>query len=129
MALTCRVEEPSTASKAEVTADFRHVRFPLKAVRNGEGEGAEDFPDGKSTFPVTLSQIPCSDSRDDATEVPESRAHRDESRCPTGPISRISLYFSLLAGNLGRRLVRTRLRRQPTFRILYSDSAEGNRSI
>jgi RHS repeat-associated protein len=28
-------------------------------------------------------------------------------------VSRISLYFSLLAGNLGRRLVRTGLRRQP----------------
>jgi pimeloyl-ACP methyl ester carboxylesterase len=57
-------------------------------------------------FPVRLLR----ETSAEEAGIPRQPSNADAARAR---VSQISLYFSLLAGNLGRRLVRDRLRRQP----------------
>jgi Malate synthase len=87
-----------------------YVPGPRTEVKR-EGKGAEGFPDLESVFPVPRSQIPCSECHGYSTKCSTWKAYVRENDCRSAPILRTSLYF--LAGNIGRRLVRDGLARQP----------------
>jgi hypothetical protein len=80
-----------------------------------------NFPVLANNFPVSPSEFPVRFLR----EIPKKTlGYRDilsSADAPTALISRISLYFSLLAGNLGRRPVRNGLRRQPASPVSMSN--------
>jgi hypothetical protein len=71
------------------------------------------FPVPKIAFPVFSPKIPCSDAQGVPSKALRFSAHFGNMDTATGQSSQISLYFSLLAGNLGRRLVCDGLCGQP----------------
>jgi hypothetical protein len=71
-----------------------------------------------SLFWVTVSlfsrpKFPVRSLRETRPKRPGIRRQLSNAGAAMAQVSQISLYFSLLAGNFGWRLVRTRLRRQP----------------
>src|ERR1700688_2533541 len=75
--------------------------------------GPNDFPVLGNRFPVFSPKIPCSIPQGNSAKeagIPRQLTNADAARAW---ISQISLYFSLIAGNLRQRPVRIGLRRQP----------------
>jgi hypothetical protein len=105
-------------SKADI--DRRNVvarigtRIALALRVRGRGHlEPNDFPVLGNSFPVFSPKIPCSMAQGNSAKeagIPRQLSAADTA---TALVSRISLYFSLLAGNLGRRPVRNGLCRQP----------------
>jgi hypothetical protein len=65
------------------------------------------------TFPVSSSEIPCSDAQGISSKALSFRLIKGRERIEWTDFRQISLYFSLLQGIWLRRLVRYGLRRQP----------------
>jgi hypothetical protein len=73
----------------------------------------QKIPDASNAFPVMSRKIPSSLYREFGCKALNSRANWSLKMPLGGQIPKNSLLFSLLAGTLVRRLVRTRLPRQP----------------
>jgi hypothetical protein len=105
------------ASKADI--DRRNVvariatRIALALRVRGRGHlEPNDFPVLGNSFPVFSPKIRCSIAQGNSAKESGIPRQLSAADAATALVSRISLYFSLLAGNLGRRLVRTGLPRQ-----------------
>src|SRR5690348_16886513 len=90
--------EKSVASERQpVTEDQNAAVRQSEPVQSGSetaaphhkskrGQKLKEFPELVSIFPVPPSQIPCSDSCGNPTEVPDGRGHRDENHRQPRPI-------------------------------------------
>jgi hypothetical protein len=85
----------------------KSVHSTPRRGRKAKGKGGlTGFADLGPIFPVLPLRIPCSDSCGNPSEALEYGHVLPKVIAARGPISRISLYFSQLAGDSGWRLVR-----------------------
>ena len=87
--------------------------FPQKRTSSGSFLSSEDFPVRPEIFPATRLKIPCSPAQGIGLQAIDFARSQGAIIAGEGGILQNSLFISLLAGNLRRRLVRSGLPPQP----------------